>query len=787
MAGKAARTPRGEPRLVRRLGLGWPHLGVAVGLLAAAAGGWLGYRYFVAPVVLPPPSTPREIGSVGWEDFVGAETCGQCHASQYRQWRSSTHGRAGGAPSREVVIARFDGRPIRFADATVTPRITAAGGYEFTVVQPGRQPVVLAVTGVIGGGHMVGGGTQGFVWEAPDGTVRFLPFDFIRREGVWFCNTIGRYERGWVPITPELPLEACADWPPQRVVGTDRQFSNCQECHGSQIALQYDTLAKRYRTRYRDLRINCESCHGPGRRHVELARAGVLDSATDIGLPSLAAVDKDGSLEICFRCHALKDVLQTGYLPGKPLEDYYSLGLPALGDRPWFPDGRVRTFAYQENHRFSDCYLSGSMTCVDCHDPHAQTYRDIWGRELADRFDDGQCLDCHASKADRIPQHTHHRADSPGSRCVACHMPYFQHPDLGRALRFARSDHTIAIPRPAFDAGLGLESACRQCHRNRSDRDLEEAARRFWGEIKPQPALVAALVQVTDSTPFGDAARRLLRPDLDHPLAQVLALARLLERYVRPDLPELDAEVVRRLEHLAQQSDLDVQALALAALHVAGGQRRSVRRFLAQTLRGLPPDREHRIRQRWKVAAAFLGDRYRERGQTREAVVAYQRALEVVPDDPAVLSNLGQAYAAAGQWSEAVRALRRSLARDPIQPSTLANLGLVLEQLGDAAGAVAVYERALALNPRDAVALVNLGNVRFRHGDLAAAAQRYREAIAVNASLAAAHFNLARVHALEGRLAEAQSEVEWGLAFEPASLDGRALLEEIRRARGLAR
>ncbi|MBI2401608.1 MAG: hypothetical protein HYV20_02490, partial [Gemmatimonadetes bacterium] len=75
------------------------------------------------------------------------------------------------------MIARFNGAPIRFKNATVIPRVTAGGEYQFAVSQPGRPRVVLAVTGVIGGGHMVGGGTQGFVASFPDGTVRFLPFD----------------------------------------------------------------------------------------------------------------------------------------------------------------------------------------------------------------------------------------------------------------------------------------------------------------------------------------------------------------------------------------------------------------------------------------------------------------------------------------------------------------------------------------------------------------------------------------------------------------------------------
>ena len=36
---------------------------------------------------------------------------------------------------------------------------------------------------------------------------------------------------------------------------------------------------------------NCESCHGPGRRHVEWARSGRQDTATDIGLRSLTTLN----------------------------------------------------------------------------------------------------------------------------------------------------------------------------------------------------------------------------------------------------------------------------------------------------------------------------------------------------------------------------------------------------------------------------------------------------------------------------------------------------------------
>ena len=137
---------------------------------------------------------------VVYEDFVGAETCEECHETQYNAWLNSTHQKAGGRPTTDLIIARFDGSPIRFADAIVRPIVGSDSSYRFVVEQEGFQAETLTVAGVIGGGHMVGGGTQGFVSEFPDGTVRFLPFDFIRHESVWFCNTNSRSNKGWIPI-----------------------------------------------------------------------------------------------------------------------------------------------------------------------------------------------------------------------------------------------------------------------------------------------------------------------------------------------------------------------------------------------------------------------------------------------------------------------------------------------------------------------------------------------------------------------------------------------------------
>src|SRR4051812_44123376 len=79
------------------------------------------WRSSSTPIMLPQP-VQRDVASVvSRADFVGAERCARCHASEYAAWTGSTHGRAGGDPAQRA-IAPFNGSAIRFRNALVTPR-----------------------------------------------------------------------------------------------------------------------------------------------------------------------------------------------------------------------------------------------------------------------------------------------------------------------------------------------------------------------------------------------------------------------------------------------------------------------------------------------------------------------------------------------------------------------------------------------------------------------------------------------------------------------------------------
>ena len=734
-----------------------------------------------APIPPLPSAPPRKA-------FAGSASCVSCHTNEFGAWRKSTHGRAGGRPglaSDDVsVIAPFDGTPLRFRDAVITPR-QVGSAYTFLVSRPGERDTTLVVSAVIGGGHMQGGGTQGFLTTYADGTLRFLPFDWSRQNRTWFCNTGTRAGKGWLPISASLRLADCGDWPPTRVLGDEPRFSNCQGCHGSQVELEFDSAAKRWNSSDNGLAINCESCHGPAARHVELMRSGSPPSG-DIGLAALATQDKQQSLATCFSCHALKDRIAPGSTAGALVTDHYALQLPQLSGRPYTPDGRTRTFAYQEGHLASDCYRNGGMTCTSCHDPHSQGYRAVDGTPLPSRSDDRQCTACHASKAVEPARHTKHQPQSAGSRCVSCHMPYEQQHELGRAIRYARSDHSIAIPRPLLDSSLGITSACRGCHASVSDARHAQQVAAWWGALKPHDSAVDGVLAARSVMEIGAATALLLRPESRHFMAQIAGLAEWLDRYGAPDMDSLPPSAERGLRALAASPDVDVRALSLAVLHLTLGHRADTRRFLAAERRA-DERRSSSVNRRWAVVLGGIGDVFRERKDPLRAAAAFRKALEVNPGEAAIQLNLALALAQAGDVGGAVSSYQASLASRPQQPLAEVNLGIAFERFGDVEAGRAAYRRAIALDPFAALGYMNMGTSLLREGREMDAMPYLEQAVGRDPSLAIGHFQLALARLRAGRIADAEASVRRALAMDSSLSEAKKLSDALREARSVPR
>jgi predicted CXXCH cytochrome family protein len=136
---------------------------------------------------------------------------------------------------------------------------------------------------------------------------------------------------------------------------------------------------------------------------------------------------------------------------------------PEPGDGRFWPDGTPLTTALEYNGMaLSACYQKGAgkLSCLSCHSMHAEDPNFM----LAPGMQTNEaCFSCHADYRARLAEHTHHAADSPGSLCYNCHMPY-----LTYSLLTTHRSHRIENPDVQVSRESGKPHACNLCHLDRS-------------------------------------------------------------------------------------------------------------------------------------------------------------------------------------------------------------------------------------------------------------------------------------------------------------------------------
>lgn len=191
-------------------------------------------------------------------------------------------------------------------------------------------------------------------------------------------------------------------------------YPACMECHASYLRPLSDSPdTNRFDRRSFVPGIGCETCHGPGAKHVALESSHTPGGATlaDSAILNPAHFSRDRQIDLCAYCHngiqRLPLAPAFSYLPGQPLSRYFqSLDTVAAGH----PDVHATQVGLLERSR---CFReSTTMTCSTCHDTHAPEH-------TADSYS-SKCLSCHqwqqCGEAKRI-------GASIKARCVDCHMP----------------------------------------------------------------------------------------------------------------------------------------------------------------------------------------------------------------------------------------------------------------------------------------------------------------------------------------------------------------------------
>ncbi len=208
---------------------------------------------------------------------------------------------------------------------------------------------------------------------------------------------------------------------PQRSPGQEIGYvgmEQCATCHEDEVSGFKGTIHGKKGFSQRSSRA-CETCHGPGKEHV--------DSGGQVGLITVASLPRDRRADMCLPCHerGTKMFWEGSSHDSRSVScpDCHSVHHPA-SERAQLKTALETDLCFgchkQEKAQF---YRSshhpireGKIGCTDCHNPHGtQSSRLIDADSITER-----CYKCHAEK--RGPflwEHPPVRED-----CLNCHIPH---------------------------------------------------------------------------------------------------------------------------------------------------------------------------------------------------------------------------------------------------------------------------------------------------------------------------------------------------------------------------
>ncbi|MGI8890549.1 MAG: multiheme c-type cytochrome [Chthoniobacterales bacterium] len=419
------------------------------------------------------------------DNYVTSDSCRACHLGNYASWHASYHRTmtqvatpATLIPDAPNVELDFAGRQYRLQrdgdKITVATRSLGAPAYE-----PPSQ-VVLPT-----GSH-----TLQILWtETGQGrTLEQFPFAYIIPEKMW------------APVAQTFLM------PPEtkEAYSVGAWNGACMDCHVTQGVSNF-VDGNKWDTKVSEFGIACEACHSEGGAHITANRNPIrrwklhLTKSDDPTIANAKKMKGPESALACGQCHSVwafdgmnekvdfnrhggkfrpgnadlgqRFVVQPNEKDHASQKDFIRETEPNFYRNRFWKDGMIRVTGREMNGvQESPCFKGGNFSCISCHEMHpantTQVALETWARsdQLAPQMEsDHACLQCHQEVAARLTSHTHHAADSSGSRCYNCHMP---HTTFG--LLHAMRSHQVSVPNVRESVEVGRPNACNLCHLDRT-------------------------------------------------------------------------------------------------------------------------------------------------------------------------------------------------------------------------------------------------------------------------------------------------------------------------------
>ncbi len=646
---------------------------------------------FLATALLAAADWYSALPETATAQYVGRDSCAQCHTTQVDQWHGSDHDRAMERASEASVVGDFnDASFTRFGVTTTFFRRNEK--YFVNTEGPDGQLHDYQIKYTFGVRPL-----QQYMVEFPDGRVQVLRVSWDTVKNEWFYVTPADVidER----IEPGDPLH----W-----TGIGQNWNTmCAECHSTHLQKNFDLATNTYQTTFSEIDVSCETCHGPASLHVELAESNswFWDRRHGYGLLKIKGATNSVQVETCAPCHSRRSQIHANYHAGDKFFDNFEPSL--LHEGLYHPDGQILDEVYVYGSFLQSKMYAKGVRCTDCHNPHSLELK-FEGNRL--------CAQCHQPGKYDSPTH-HHHTDPAATQCVNCHMPSKNYMTVD-----GRRDHSLRVPRPDLSEQLGTPNACNDCHTQPEESAAWAAAavREWYGEKRagdPHFGVAFAAARRRDADGF-DLLKQLLhrRDTLDIVRATAIEL---LSGYPNEASEKLIRQARDHTSALVRAAALRTQSgasLVQSRHQVAEKLRdpiRLVRLAAVRSLAGLPR-RSLETQDRDSFEAA-LGE--------------YHTAQTVMQERAAAHLNLAAISQSLGNEKATQQSLQTAIQLEPYLSGVRDKLARLLEQSGgDPAQIRKLREEEVALLARDCKLLPNVAPLRYQRGMLLYLLNRHDEA-----------------------------------------------------------
>ncbi|MFA5251958.1 MAG: tetratricopeptide repeat protein [Phycisphaerae bacterium] len=162
-----------------------------------------------------------------------------------------------------------------------------------------------------------------------------------------------------------------------------------------------------------------------------------------------------------------------------------------------------------------------------------------------------------------------------------------------------------------------------------------------------------------------------------------------------------------------------------------------------------------------------LGNIYLKKDKVEDAIQEYNAALEIDPGNAKTHNGLGNAYAEQGRWNEATSEFTRSVELDPDFTEAYKNLATAYCEQERFGMAEMQLKKAIDLEPKDPNLYKQLGDAYNKMKDYEKAISQYKKALGKKSNLAEAHFGLAFCYNKLDMFDDEVQEYKKALAIKP--------------------